>query len=214
MLCSAAGEETLSMAMTRREAREAVFGLLFETDYHLQDTPEVIFDTACAVRDIDEDKYIRAAYFGVIARLDLIDRLLGEHSRGWKTYRMSGVARSAMRIAIWEMLYMDSIPHSVSINEAIEIVKKYDDQRARTFVNGILNAIKEYIEKNPGVADAEVNTNAEKSVADQNAGAGQSTEQDSVESSADNNEVAAVPSTERKNDDDDLPSDIGVGQPE
>lgn len=126
---------------------------MFESDFHLKDSPGEIFEISCRARDIDEDKYIRAAYFGVMARLDIIDGLIGEHSRGWKTYRMSGISRSAMRLSVWEMLYMESIPRSVSINEAIEIVKKYDDPRARTFVNGILNAVKEYIEKNPGAGE-------------------------------------------------------------
>ncbi len=131
--------------MTRREAREAVFGLLFETDFHPEANISEIFDTACAVREIDEDEYIRAAYFGVLEHIEEIDALINKHSLGWKTHRLSGISRAALRLSIWEMLYMSSIPHSVSINEAIEIVKKYDDAKARPFVNGVLNAVKDEI---------------------------------------------------------------------
>ncbi len=133
--------------MTRREAREAVLGLLFETDFHPDDSADRIFSVSTEAREIGEDSYVRAAYFGVIEHLAEIDKMISEHSHGWKTYRMSGISRSAIRLCIWEMLYMDSIPHSVSINEAIELVKKYDDEKARPFVNGVLNATKDAIEE-------------------------------------------------------------------
>jgi N utilization substance protein B len=137
-----------SYKMTRREAREAVFGLLFETDFHPEDSADNIFSVSTGAREIAEaeDDYIRTAYFGVIEHLADIDKMISEHSHGWKTYRMSGISRSALRLSIWEMLYMNSIPHSVSINEAIELVKKYDDEKARPFVNGVLNAAKDAIE--------------------------------------------------------------------
>ncbi|MGI6167308.1 MAG: transcription antitermination factor NusB [Eubacteriales bacterium] len=132
--------------MTRREAREAVFSMLFETDFHPGTSTEDIFATACEVRGIGEDDYIRAAYFGVVEHLEEIDALFSKHSHGWKTHRLSGISRAAIRLSIWEMLYMSgSIPYSVSINEAIEIVKKYDDAKARPFINGVLNAVKDEI---------------------------------------------------------------------
>ncbi len=133
--------------MTRREAREAVFGLLFEMDFHPEDGVENIFGVSSEVREIEEDSYVRDAYFGVAEHIEEIDALIGEHSHGWKTHRMSGISRSAIRLAVWEMLYCDSIPHNVSINEAVELVKKFDDPRARPFVNGLLNAVKDAIDK-------------------------------------------------------------------
>ena len=132
--------------MTRRQAREAVFGLLFETDFHPSDAAEDIFDVSCDNREIEEDAYVRAAYFGVIQHMDQLDALIEEHSKGWKTYRMSGMSRAAMRLCIWEMLYGDNIPAAVSINEAVELTKKFDDEKARPFVNGILNSIKTKLE--------------------------------------------------------------------
>ena len=68
------------------------------------------------------------------------------HSNGWKTTRITPVSRSAMRLCIYEMLYMDDIPVAVSLNEAIELVKKYDDMKVRAFVNGVLNGAKSDIE--------------------------------------------------------------------
>ena len=62
--------------MTRREAREAVFGLLFETDFHIQDTPQGIYDVSCDNRDIGEDNYVRAAYFGVTEHMAHLDAII------------------------------------------------------------------------------------------------------------------------------------------
>ncbi len=139
--------------MNRRQAREAVFGLLFETDFHPCDAAEDIFDVSCDNREIGEDGYVRTAYFGVVEHMDEIDAVIEEHSKGWKAYRMSAASRTALRLSIWEMLYGDNIPAAVSINEAVELIKKYDDQKARPFVNGVLNAVKVTLEKKKEQAD-------------------------------------------------------------
>ena len=56
---------------------------------------------------------------------------------------MSRVSRSVIRLCVYEMIYIDSIPVNVSLNEAVELSKKYDEDKARPFVNGVLNAIKD-----------------------------------------------------------------------
>ena len=151
--------------MTRREAREAVFGLLFETDFHIQDTPQGIYDVSCDNRDIGEDNYVRTAYFGVTEHMAHLDAIIEHYSHGWKAYRISGISRAALRLCIWEMLYGSDIPHNVSINEALELVKKYDDRQARPFVNGVLNAAKNAIEAGEVVAETG-NVSAEPQTAD------------------------------------------------
>jgi N utilization substance protein B len=120
--------------------------LLFETDFHTEDSAEAIFEASWEAREIEANEYIRAAYFGALEHIEEIDNLIGENSRGWKTYRISSIARAAMRLSVWEMLYGVNIPASVSINEALEIVKKFGDAKAKSFVNGVLNVVKESIE--------------------------------------------------------------------
>jgi len=68
------------------------------------------------------------------------------HSKGWKPGRITPVSRSAMRLCIYEMKYMEEIPAVVSLNEAIELVKTFDDPKMRSFVNGVLNGVKEELE--------------------------------------------------------------------
>ena len=129
--------------MTRREARERAFELLFETDFRSDETAERVFEIATETREIPKDKYIEEVYFGVTAHCAELDAMLEKHAKGWKVSRMSRVSRSVLRLAAYEILYMrKQIPIRVSINEAIELSKKYDNEKARGFINGILNAVK------------------------------------------------------------------------
>ena len=133
-------------AMTRKEAREEAFRLLFETEFRGDTAPDEIYALSTDNREIAENAYVRAVYFGVREHLEEIDAIITSHSNGWKTSRITPVSRSAMRLCIYEMLYMDDIPSAVSLNEAIELVKTYDDMKVRAFVNGVLNGAKNDIE--------------------------------------------------------------------
>lgn len=134
------------MAINRREAREAAFTLLFETEFKRGEAKEDIFALSCENREIEENGYIRTVYFGVAEHIEELDAHIGKHAKGWKTERISRVSRSILRLAIFEMLYLEDVPAGVSINEAVELCKKFDEESARPFVNGILNSVKEEIE--------------------------------------------------------------------
>ena len=132
--------------MTRKEAREEAFRLLFETEFRTEEDPSLIFAVSQENREVAENGYIKTVYFGVREHLAEIDEMIERHSKGWKTTRITPVSRSAIRLCIYEMKYMENIPAAVSINEAIELVKKYDDGKMRSFVNGLLNGAKIEIE--------------------------------------------------------------------
>ena len=133
--------------MTRREAREAVFGLLFESEFRKDESAEEIYYSSAENREIAEDAYIKKAYFTAIEKRDEIDALIGEHSNGWKTSRLTVVSRSVLRLCVYEMLY-EEIPFAVSINEAVELSKIFDDDKAKGFINGILNSVKNELTEN------------------------------------------------------------------
>ena len=132
--------------LKRKEAREAVIGLLFETEFKTEDNSTEIFAMSVENREIPEDEYVKKAYFGVCDNREKIDELIGAHSNGWKTHRLTRLSRSVMRLAVYEMLFCKDIPYSVSINEAIELTKKFDDPKAKAFVNGVLNSVKNVLE--------------------------------------------------------------------
>ena len=128
--------------MTRREARDAVFGLLFESEFRSEESKEEIYGSSSENREIPNDDYVKDTYYAVRDKLDESDAIIGENSNGWRTDRLGNVSRSILRLAVYEMKYVDSIPYNVTINEAIELAKKYDDEKARPFINGVLNSVK------------------------------------------------------------------------
>ena len=133
--------------MTRREAREAVFELLFEMEFRGGETAEEIYATSAENRELPDDGYVKTAYFTVCEQLSQIDDMIGEHAHGWKTSRMSRVSRAILRIGVYELMFNEDIPANVTINEAVELAKKYDDEKARPFINGVLNSVKNALQK-------------------------------------------------------------------
>jgi len=135
--------------MTRREQREAVLELLFETEFKKDEKAEDIFALATLNREftVEAGSYIKDVYFDLLDKLDTIDEMIGKCASGWKTERLSRLSRSIMRLCVYELLYRDDIPARVSINEAVELSKKFDDIKARSFVNGVLNGVKNLLEK-------------------------------------------------------------------
>ena len=138
---------TFMAEMTRKEARQEAFRLLFETEFRNDAAPEAIYALSKEDREIADNEYIKAVYFGVREHLEEIDAMIMRHSNGWKPSRITAVSRSAIRLCIYEMKYMTDIPKAVSINEAIELVKTFDDMKMRAFVNGVLNGAKNELEQ-------------------------------------------------------------------
>ena len=136
--------------ISRREAREQILGLLFETEFRADESSVEIYATSVEDREIPSDEYIKRAYFGICENREEIDSVIGAHAKGWKTGRLTRLTRSLLRLATYEMLYETGIPYSVSINEALELAKRYDEDKARPFINGVLNAIKNELEASAG----------------------------------------------------------------
>jgi len=133
--------------MSRRTAREEAFKLLYQIDIQKEDK-NVILNDYFLDREMDENdkNYIQDVVVGTVEHIDQINALIDEHSIGWKTNRISKVNQAIMRLAIYEMLKREDIPHSVSINEAVELAKTYDGEQSAAFVNGVLGAIQKRIE--------------------------------------------------------------------
>ena len=133
--------------MTRSEARKNVLELLFEREFRQDESDDEIFATSCESREIEKDPYIKEVYFGVCENVEAIDEEINKNAKGWKVARLSKVSRSILRLCIYEMLYVETIPTLVSINEGLELAKLYEDEKARPFINGVLNSVKNEIGK-------------------------------------------------------------------
>ena len=95
------------------------------------------FDTLEELSEKDQE-YMSRKYRHVLEKLDEIDAMLNETSNGWKTKRMSRVDLTALRLAVYEMLYEEDVPAKVAINEAVELAKQYGTDNSPSFVNGVL----------------------------------------------------------------------------
>lgn len=131
--------------MNRKTARENTFILLFEKAIKTEETFEEIFLKATEGRGLETDDYVKKVFFGNAENERIIDMKIDECLVGWKKERVSYVARAVLKLATYELMFMEDIPAKVSINEAIELSKKYDDDKAYVFVNGVLNKIAESI---------------------------------------------------------------------
>lgn len=131
--------------MGRREAREAAVALVYCLAYHPENMTEQV-DCFLADDDIqqfksNEVKYIREIAEGVIEKLNEIDPLIERYSKGWSFNRIPGIDIAVLRLSIYEIFYREDIPSNVSINEAVDIAKRYGHDESGTFVNGILGSI-------------------------------------------------------------------------
>ena len=126
----------------RRWAREGALALLYSADMTELDASEIIEAGAYPDEDIKVSEYAERLVNGVNENLDDIDRHLAATSENWSIDRMPIVDREILRVAVFEMLYVDEVPVSVAINEAVELAKLYggEDESPR-FVNGILGRI-------------------------------------------------------------------------
>lgn len=134
--------------MQRKIARENAFILIFESVCKTDETAQEIFEKATEVRGLEYDDYVKNVFFGSYENAEKIDEAINKHLKGWKKERISPVSKAILRLGCYEIMFMSDIPDRVSINEAIELSKKFDDEKSYSFINGILNAVsKDYAEK-------------------------------------------------------------------
>ena len=141
--------------MTRTTAREIAMHFAFELGFSDQGAEafleeKLTEDYFASMAEADELyaqfpdeeqlRYIRALILGVGAHGYELDQDIERYSVGWKFSRIPRVAAAIMRVAMFEILYMPEIPNRVAINEAVEIAKKYEDDKVVSFINGILGS--------------------------------------------------------------------------
>lgn len=141
--------------MTRTNAREIVVHLVYGINYTKESADEAIvsrfaqdyYETLREENDIYSDRpnskqmgYINEVVKGIEAHQDELNGYIAKYAIGWRIERISRLARSIMQLAIYEILYVDDVPTSAAINEAVELTRKYEDEDVVSFVNGILGS--------------------------------------------------------------------------
>ena len=132
---------------TRRQARELAMQALFYMD--MQDNVSLqMLESFCGNFRPPKKAtpFFLTLVTGVLETITEIDALIERFSKNWKIYRMSCVDRNVMRIAVYELLYCEDIPPKVSINEAVDVGKKFGTEESGAFINGIMDSIRDALD--------------------------------------------------------------------
>ena len=125
--------------MTRHEAREQAFLLLFDKSFHPDTALEDVIALACEGGIVELNDYARGVVQQVCNAQTEIDEAIEKHLRGWKISRISRVSQAALRLAVGELRFTD-VPQGAVVNEAVELCKQYAAEEDVSFVNGVLRA--------------------------------------------------------------------------
>ena len=126
--------------MNRRKSREQAFILLFESSFNLQEIDKIVKEAECAREEILDD-FSKLLLYGTIENTENIDKYIDGNLNGWQKSRLSYVVISILRLSLYEILYCDEIPSGVSINEAVELAKKYGSPEEASYINGVLGSV-------------------------------------------------------------------------
>ena len=141
--------------MTRSEAREIAVRCSYAQGFSRQSPEEFLADSVNKetfqrwkeedglYKDYPNEKqlaYIREVVMGVASHGPELDRYIGQYAKNWSFDRIPRTAAAIMRVSMYEILYMPDIPAAASINDAVEIAKKYEDEKVVSFINGILGS--------------------------------------------------------------------------
>ena len=125
--------------MKRSEARESAFFLLFEMTFRDKDR-DAVWEAAASYAEIPTNGFTQKLYNGVLDHQDELDEIVETYCKNRKKERLSRVLLTAMRIALYEIRYVDDVPASVAINEAVNLTKKYDMPEMASYLNGVLGS--------------------------------------------------------------------------
>ncbi|MBS4194617.1 transcription antitermination factor NusB [Lederbergia citri] len=125
--------------MKRRIAREKALQALYQIDMSGTDTSEAI---EFVLEDQKIDMFLQGLVEGTVNHLPEIDQEINKHLENWSMDRLSKVDLNILRLAIYEMKFNEDVPENVAINEAVEIAKKFGDDKSGKFINGILSRVK------------------------------------------------------------------------
>lgn len=119
--------------MTRRQARSQIFKLLYEMDLRGTDAQNVLKDSA------KTDDYVADTITGTYNNIDEIDRCISKYLKQWEISRLNKVDLALLRFSVYELKYSD-IKSAITINETVELAKKYSTEKSAHFINGLLGA--------------------------------------------------------------------------
>ncbi len=132
----------------RRQSRELALQFLYGYELNRQEREEALQQFRRQARLPESSRrFAEELIVGVLDRREEIDRLIDSHSQNWNIDRLALVDKQILRLALYELYWREDIPAPVTINEAVEIAKKFSTPQSGQFVNGILDRVREEIEE-------------------------------------------------------------------
>ncbi len=131
------------MALNRRKEREIVYQMLFASQFYPEEETASVFEIMIEQMEEDarESEYIKRTFFGARAYADKAMEKIEGAARNWKVDRLSKGTLSVLQLALYEMECAEDVPVKIAINEAVELTKRFCEDGAKKFVNGILGSL-------------------------------------------------------------------------
>lgn len=134
----------------RRKSRESALQVLYQLNITKEDANKALaqFQETFSPQE-ETDEFLKRLVLGVLEHCRELDRLIEQHLENWRLDRINMIDRNILRMALFELLYCEEIPPKVTINEAIDLGKRYGSEESGNFINGILDRIQNEVVKKP-----------------------------------------------------------------
>ena len=127
--------------MRRRASREFVMKLVYQMLIHKNDLKDVVDDSLKKQEHFLDVGYMESIIYGIMSSNDELNKIIENNLKGWKLSRISKIDLAILQIAVYEITKMEDIPDNVTINEAVELAKKYSCSESASFINGVLSNV-------------------------------------------------------------------------
>lgn len=131
----------MNRKLSREKTMELLFGMTLSKDTVEEAIENFVDNYEGNIKEIDLT-YVKQTLIGIENNKEAIDEVIAANLHNWKIDRISKVNLSILRLAAFELLYNDEVPKGVAINEALEITRRYSDEKSVSFINGVLDKIK------------------------------------------------------------------------
>ncbi len=135
------------MKLTRTQAREKIMIILYQIDFYKKENISYDLEEVFKENLEIDNKYVRDIVNGVLENIDNIDKIINKYLENWNLNRLGKTDKAILRLGTYELLYFDT-PDVVAINEAVELAKKYSDDKVVKLINAVLDKIRDNEEVN------------------------------------------------------------------
>ncbi len=135
------------MKLTRTQAREKIMIILYQIDFYKKENISYDLEEVFKENLEIDNKYVRDIVNGVLENIDNIDKIINKYLENWNLNRLGKTDKAILRLGTYELLYFDT-PDVVAINEAVELAKKYSDDKVVKLINAVLDKIRDNEEIN------------------------------------------------------------------